>query len=116
MSTSTQILWAQHKYEVMYHSQRHYNAIRIKMREQQLTEVVALIEEALAVTPTEGSMRNACQHMWGYFRNVATTEQQQYFHNAIVNNHFIEALEQLATLAKYYQIQYLLESTILQRY
>ena len=72
----TEKLWREEKYRVMFHSQKHYDQIREAMRDQLNHEQIEhLIKLALQQTPSAGSMRNACQHMWGYFRKIATPEE-----------------------------------------
>ena len=79
----TQQLWRVEKYNVMYHSQNHYNAIRQAMKNKSSYEEVAqLIAEALSQTPTEGSMRNACQHIWGYFKNMLQLKKKYNLKNS----------------------------------
>lgn len=111
----TEILWREEKYNVMFHSQNHYNAIRQAMKDKAAyEEVSALIEQALNLTPTEGSMRNACQHMWGYFKKVATEEEKKQYEQLIQTTNFSDLLTFLRRLAEKYEITYLLQSRILE--
>lgn len=112
----TEILWREEKYRVMFHSQKHYNQIRQAMRNQLPHEhIKQLIDAAIQQTPTEGSMRNACQHMWGYFRKVASPEEKQKY-ELLLNTCEIPALLYfLQQLAFQYHVPYLQASTILQR-
>ena len=110
----TQQLWRVEKYNVMYHSQNHYNAIRQAMKNKSSYEEVAqLIAEALSQTPTEGSMRNACQHIWGYFKKYATTEEKIQSEEFVKTSNFDELLVFLKALAEKYEVKYLLESRVL---
>lgn len=112
----TEILWREEKYNVMFYSQNHYNAIRQAMRNiASYEEISALIEQALSLTPTEGSMRNACQHMWGYFKKVATEEEKKQYEQLIQTTNFSELLTLLRGLAEKYEVTYLLESRVLKR-
>lgn len=112
----TEILWREEKYNVMFYSQNHYNAIRQAMKNKaSYEEVSALIEQALSLTPTEGSMRNACQHMWGYFKKVATEEEKKQYEQLIQITNFSELLTFLKGLAEKYEVTYLLESRVLKR-
>lgn len=89
----TEILWREEKYNVMFYSQNHYNAIRQAMKNKaSYEEISALIEQALSLTPTEGSMRNACQHMWGYFKKVATEQEKKQYEQLIHTTNFSELL------------------------
>ena len=112
----TEILWREEKYNVMFYSQNHYNSIRQAMKNKaSYEEVSALIEQALSFTPTEGSMRNACQHMWGYFKKVATEEEKKQYEQLIQTTTFSELLTFLKKLAEKYEVTYLLESRVLKR-
>ena len=110
----TQQLWRVEKYNVMYHSQNHYNAIRQAMKNKSpYDEVAQLITEALSQTPTEGSMRNTCQHMWGYFKKYATTKEKIQYEEFVKTSEFTNLLVFLKTLAEKYEVKYLLESRVL---
>ena len=112
----TEILWREEKYNVMFYSQNHYNAIRQAMKNKaSYKEISALIEQALSLTPTEGSMRNACQHMWGYFKKVATEQEKKKYEQLIQTTNFNELLTFLKGLAEKYEVTYLRESRILNR-
>ena len=65
-------LWREEKYNVLYHSQQHYNYIRELLKQSPtLNEVQLTINEALQTTPSNGSIINAYDHMWGYFKHNA---------------------------------------------
>ena len=114
-------LWSEYKYEVMWHSQKHYNQIREELKAQ-LTEddLKSLIDEALAIEPLKGSMLNTFDHMWGYFKKEATdTEKEQ--HQKLKENFQsdkatqTDLLQFICTLAEKYQSKYLLDSSILKK-
>ena len=110
----TEILWREEKYHVMFYSQKHYNQIRQAMREQQPYAVIAqLVSQALNETPTIGSMQNACQHMWGYFKKLASTNEKELYRKLLDERNFEQLLNFLRQLAKTYNVTYLLESRIL---
>ena len=110
----TEILWREEKYHVMFCSQKHYNQIRQAMREQRPYAVIAqLISQALSETPTTGSMQNACQHMWGYFKKLASTNEKELYRQLLDERNFEQLLSFLKQLAKTYHVTYLLESRIL---
>ena len=110
----TEVLWREEKYNVMFYSQNHYNAIRQAMKNKaSYEEVSALIEQALSLPPSEGSMRNACQHMWGYFKKVASEEEKKQYGQLMQTTNFSELLSFLRRLAEKYEVTYLLESRIL---
>ncbi|MEK5183588.1 YbgA family protein [Solibacillus sp. FSL W7-1324] len=112
----TEILWREEKYNVMFYSQNHYNAIRQAMKNKaSYEEISALIEQALSLSPTAGSMRNACQHMWGYFKKVATEEEKKQYEQLIQTTDFNELLAFIRRLAEKYEVTYLLESRVLNR-
>lgn len=113
-------LWSREKYKVMFYSQKHYNEIRSVLKDGiDVERVKTLIEEAFALSPSTGSMVNAYQHMWGYFRKHASLEEKQASASmlAAFRNGQVEARELLLfirELALKYEVEYLLQSTILQ--
>ena len=71
-------LWREEKYNVLYHSQQHYNYIRELLKQSPtLNEVQLTINEALQTTPSNGSIINAYDHMWGYFKHKANEIEKQ---------------------------------------
>ncbi|MBB4824939.1 uncharacterized protein YbgA (DUF1722 family) [Sporosarcina luteola] len=117
--TKKQQRWSREKYRVMFHSQKHYNEIReVLKRGTELERVDQLIEEAVALQPTQGSICNAYQHMWGYFKKYATEEEKAAYVsklNGFTQNKLDseELLAYLRQLAVRYRVEYLLKSTIL---
>ena len=112
-------LWREEKYRVLLHDQNAYNIIRALLKESpSLEEVQFQINEAINHSPTTGSIINAYEHMWGYFKNIATENEK---HKALMlkddfMNHQIELdtlLSYLSQLANKYDIEYLQESTVL---
>lgn len=112
-------LWREEKYHVLLHSQQHYNYIRQRLKSDiSLTKLEQLINQALELPPTTGSVINAYDHMWGYFKNIATTEEkrkaqdlkQRYVAHDIT---YSDLLYHLAILADKYDVTYLQQSTVL---
>ncbi|KXA41382.1 YbgA family protein [Staphylococcus simulans] len=112
-------LWREYKYEVMWHSQAHYNQIRSVMKDNVEGEVLQrLIDEALALPPSKGAVINTFDHMWGYFKKEADdTEKNRHqtlkadFESGKTTCE--ELLSFIYTLAIKYQSKYLLNSSIL---
>lgn len=82
-------LWREEKYHVLLHSQQSYQMIR-----------------------------NAFDHMWGYFKKCANEEERQQ--SKLLKADFINGkidtqtlLDFLAELANKYDVQYLLQSRVL---
>ncbi|AIF44386.1 YbgA family protein [Virgibacillus sp. SK37] len=115
----TEKLWSQEKYRVMFHSQRYYNHIREALKQDSsLEEIKRLIDEAIHVQPTKGSVINTYQHMWGYFKKYATREEKiafqeklEQFQNEVSDKQ--ELVMFIRLLAEKYQVDYLLNSTLL---
>lgn len=112
-------LWRTEKYRVLAHSKQHYDEIRELIKQDpSYTTVKDKINEALKITPTTGSMINAYDHMWGYFKNKATTNEkeqyltlkQQFQDNQIDGTQIQQFLKNMAYA---YEVQYLIESTAL---
>jgi hypothetical protein len=63
-----QQLWSQHKYSVLARDPNLYKKIGCDVSRlvMNFTELSLILTEVLRVQPTEGGIRNAIQHMWGY--------------------------------------------------
>lgn len=111
---TVEILWREQKYNVMFHSQSHYDKVRGLMRDNaSYEEVATTIQEALEATPTAGSMRNAIQHMWGYFKKIATADEKAQYKQLFQTDDFSQLLLYLKQLAHHYDVTYLIESRVL---
>lgn len=113
--------WRTEKYLVMYHSQKHYEQIRETLKSDcRLADIERLITEAKHTPPTPGSMMNAFQHMWGYFKKQATPEEREKYSRlqqmeSGSGQTEKERLGFIRSLAEKYEVGYLLESSILNR-
>lgn len=115
-------LWAHEKYRVMFHSQKFYNEIREVLKGAASYEMVeGLIMEAIKVSPTKGSMMNAIDHMWGYFRKCSDEDEKAEYRR--LKEHLLKGeveaealLFFLAALSKKYDERYLLNSSIMESY
>lgn len=74
--------WAQYKYWVMARSQKAYETLRRFFRDESTCDVLAFYQmiDSLRDLPVDNKAQmNACQHVWGYFKNIATDrEKTQY--------------------------------------
>lgn len=112
-------LWREEKYNVLYHSQQHYNYIRELLKQSPtLNEVQLTINEALQTTPSNGSIINAYDHMWGYFKHKAneieknkSAQLKADFKQDNVQSK--ELLIFIKYLADKYKVSYLQKSTLL---
>lgn len=111
--------WREEKYHVLFHSQAYYDKIREMLKSNPtLEEVNDIIETAMCIPPTTGSILNAYDHMWGYFKKIATDEEKnqskmlrQLFVEEQIN--YDELLNFLKALTIKYDIKYLKQSSIL---
>lgn len=112
-------LWREEKYNVLYHSQQHYNYIRELLKQSPtLNEVQLAINEAFQTTPSNGSIINAYDHMWGYFKHKAneieknkSAQLKADFKQDNVQSK--ELLIFIKYLADKYEVSYLQKSTLL---
>ena len=76
-----QELWAQNKYLVLSKSQKIYLEIReyLKTEDPELAVVEAYIDQAKAMPEDRGQVINAYQHVWGYFKKLATEQEKADF-------------------------------------
>ena len=72
-------LWREEKYRVLFHDQNSYHSIRTLLKSPTtLDEVEEHIAHTLTITPTKGSVINAFEHMWGYFKKQCTQYEKQH--------------------------------------
>ncbi|MEA5026687.1 MAG: UV DNA damage repair endonuclease UvsE [Erysipelotrichaceae bacterium] len=117
-STALQLEWSRYKYQVLACSQSIYLEIR-EMLKQVDTDTARqfyhLILKAQQLPPDSGQQVNAAQHIWGYFKDIATSKEKQHF-NKLINEYQNGRLKitsirnYLFKLAKEYQVTYLLSS------
>lgn len=114
-------LWAEEKYMVMMHSQKHYNLIREELKKDISIEMLeTLISDALKIKPEPGAVINTADHMWGYFKKVCTTaEKNEYLRlKEAYKKELIPAEKMLAFIRKSadkYKVEYLQKSTVLHK-
>ena len=110
-----QVSWAQHKYWVMSQSQQAYNQIRElakgnKWNQEKNETYKTLLKDLETIKPTEKTLRNAYQHIWGYFKKEATLKEIHTY-TELIKKSSIESNELevfLKELAKKYERKYLL--------
>ena len=114
--------WGAWKYTIMEHSRAVYDEIRkhlssqgSKLDREAILRFYELVAQARQVTPDPGSTQNALQHVWGYFKKIATEEEQAAALGSI--RRFSEGrlsrkavVSRLANLAEAYDVNYLLDS------
>ncbi len=74
--------WARYKYSVLERSPSDYYAIRAVLRDDSglpSLQVFSLIEQALASDVSPEHAQNAAQHVWGYFKAVASDREKNAF-------------------------------------
>lgn len=114
-------LWKQHKYEVLWHNQNKYKMIREQLKyDPTIEEIETLINEALSTTPSTGSIINAYDHMWGYFKRKCSSSEKSlhnYLKEAFKKEEVDEIylLQFLKSMANYYDVNYIKNSTIIQK-
>lgn len=115
----TEHLWRTEKYNVLWHNHKSYLYIRELLKDDASYPVVENeIKIALKTPITKSNVINAADHMWGYFKKLASFEEKTHYlelKSAFKNDEKGEEVLRLflKKLAHQYQIQYLIESTIL---
>lgn len=112
--------WASLKYLVMSRSQHDYNQIRLLFKDNEWSpEKEVLYRQALVtssqIMPTRGSLINAYQHIWGYFKQKASSAEKATYTKLIeeLTVEDQEIKEFFKELALKYQIEYLIQSKLL---
>ena len=114
-------LWAEEKYKVMMHSQKHYNLIREELKKDISIETLEiLINDAFKITPESGAVINTADHMWGYFKKVCTAaEKNEYMRlKEAYKKEEVPAEKMLAFIRKSadkYEVEYLQKTTVLHK-
>ena len=90
------------------HDQNAYNDIRQTLKENtSLLAIQSKIDKAITVPPTKGSIINAYEHMWGYFKNQASKEEKlkaRCMKEMFLNNEL--SLETLLKFLKHLSVKY----------
>ncbi len=75
--------WSRYKYNVLESSPEAYQRIRDLLKDKDsypVEEFYSLVDEAMYRTsPTQGTVVNGIQHVWGYFKDVATEKEKNRF-------------------------------------
>ncbi|OOE14703.1 DUF1722 domain-containing protein [Fictibacillus arsenicus] len=83
MKKETELLWASEKYSVMAKGYNLYKDIQGKMREAQFTEeyveIQKLIFDYKQKPYDKKALINTLEHVWGYFKKVAETDDKKHF-------------------------------------
>ncbi|WOO88067.1 UV DNA damage repair endonuclease UvsE [Mollicutes bacterium LVI A0039] len=110
--------WAKYKYVILERNHNVYLQIREYLKDNanfNSKQFYLLIESGLKGVPNHGSYRNGFDHVWSYFRKVATDKEKQAYKNklAAFHNGKLKASsikKYLYTLAIKYERDYLLDS------
>lgn len=109
--------WARWKYFVMARSQEAYLLIRQLFSGNRWSEEKAQlfyqqIEHVKTLPVNVKAQRNAYEHVWGYFKKIASKEERAEFFRCLdtLSEREDSALPYLKKLAEKYQIAYLLDS------
>lgn len=76
---NAQSLWSQHKYSVLARDPNKYKEIGRRLAQKPKDTLEDSADELtmiLRIRPTEGGIRNALQHMWGYISEVNPPEKE----------------------------------------
>lgn len=74
--------WSRYKYLILEHSPVSYEAIRALLKEKSsypATVFYWMLEDAMKIQPGPGNAINAAQHVWGYFRDIASEQEKMSF-------------------------------------
>lgn len=78
--------WSRYKYKILECSNQDYNEIRKLLKNKKDYPAVPfynLIEGAMQKEITIGDFINAAQHVWGYFKDIATDKEKNSFFKSI---------------------------------
>jgi UV damage endonuclease UvdE len=107
--------WSKYKYLILEKSHVDYNNIRVLLKDKKeypILEFYRLIDHALNTEVTIGGVKNAADHVWGYFKNCADEKEKKRYANLIKNYKLgsITHKKFLWQMTVKYQEPYLLQS------
>jgi UV DNA damage endonuclease len=109
--------WARYKYLIMEKSQEAYKAAGKLFSENEYPaiEFYRLAEKSFGIETQKGEAVNAAEHVWGYFKNIATESEKKKFFRVLENyitdkKTLLSVKKMLYNLAYKYDSGYLLES------
>lgn len=109
---SAQEFWAQHKYSVMARSVKLYEEFGKSAADRRsgenYSELGMQLVGILRHKPSDRTMRNAIQHMWGYVSGYSPLSGKE-----LLNMNQLALLKEIRKLAFEYNVEYLLKSTAL---
>jgi hypothetical protein len=110
LPTSAQQLWSQHKYSVLAREPEAYQYIGRALADNSLSfaDLAMQLTQLLRQTPSQGRLRNALLHMWGY---VDTDNEQTK--SELTSGPLLPLLKEIQQRAKANHCEYLLHSTAL---
>ena len=110
--------WSKYKYTVLERSPAAYSEIRRLLRDKSQYPAMAfytILESSLQSPLEKGHAINAAQHVWGYFKDVATDKEKNSFLKTMEN--YQQGKTSLGTVKSFlkkmgvkYQRTYLLDS------
>lgn len=118
-----QHLWAENKYLVMSRSQQDYNALRQLFSDNEWSdlkssEFIKILASNRQKKPTRKTLVTTYQHVWGYFKKLATAEERNCYKKLLEqvtpNDDDLESF--LYKLAVKYEVRYLINSRLFKQY
>lgn len=110
--------WSKYKYNILEHSPRAYEDIRKLLKDKSdypVLDFYKIIDDALEIEIEKNKFVNAFEHTWGYFKNLASTEEKtkkdRYLKRYLNGSVGEKPLKKfILKLAEKYEEDYLLES------
>jgi UV DNA damage endonuclease len=99
---SLELEWGRYKYKVLENSPVNYSEIRKLLHDKKAYPVIEfydLIEDALLKEATVGNAVNAAQHVWGYFKDIASVKEKEYFLKTL--DQFEKGITSIKTIKNY---------------
>jgi len=109
--------WAHHKYAVMARGYDYYKEVQSYLKQKKdlpIRQETALLEKILFILEKPVSLKalqNTVHHLWGYFKEVATLEEKEKYLQCS-QEELPTLVNIFYTMARNYQKEYLLQSTV----
>lgn len=110
LPTTSQQLWSQHKYSVLARDPKTYQHLgqMLAKHEVSFPELALMLTQILRQAPTEGRLRNALLHMWGYVTNSEDTNA-----SGLAKGPLLPLLQAIQQRSQAQNTEYILHSTAL---
>ncbi|MEJ7541811.1 DUF1722 domain-containing protein [Staphylococcus intermedius] len=118
-TTKIQLAWRYQKYNVMMRNYKDYQAVQTLIKQGASYKMIESAIQEILIRPIEHSaFINTFQHLWGYFKKIATSSEKERYITLLkqLDNQTISydtCIQLIQQLTLKYEQPYLLQSAIM---